>query len=95
MMDNYVDESLEALGNAVRQLREELDNKADVGSFDAQFERIEMTLGQLVELLWRLAEVIGPRFDGIETRLDTIETRLDAVETRLDSIERRLDAGGL
>ena len=87
-MDDYVDESLELLGNAVRRSREELDKRADIGSFDAQFERIEMTLGQVVELLWRLAEVIGPRFD-------TIETRLDNIETRLDTIEERLTAGGL
>ena len=80
-MDEQVDLSLDALGNAVRQLREDLDNKADIGSFDAQFERLEITLGQLVELVWRLAEVV--------------ETRLDAVETRLDAIEARLDAGGL
>lgn len=77
-MDDYIDESLEALGNAVKQLREELDNKADTGSFDAQFERLDMTLGNLVELVWRLAEVIGPRFDTIETRLDAIEERLAA-----------------
>ena len=70
-MDEQVDLSLDALGNAVRQLREDLDNKADIGSFDAQFERLEITLGQLVELVWRLAEVV-------ETRLDAIEARLDA-----------------
>ena len=77
-MDDYIDESLEALANAVKQLRKELENKADVGSFDAQFERLEVTLGHLVELVWRLSEVIGPRFEAIETRLDTIEARLTA-----------------
>ena len=77
-MDEQIDESLEVLGSAVKQLRDDLSNKADVGSFDAAFERLEVTLGQIVELLWRLAEVVGSRFDTIEARLDTIEARLDA-----------------
>ena len=69
-MDVHVDESLEALGSAVRRLREELDNKADVGSFDAQFERLELGLGQLAELVWHLADVIKTRLDAIDARLD-------------------------
>ncbi len=68
-MDDHVDQSLDALGAAVRQLREDMNTKADAGSFDAQFQRLELTLGQLVELVWHLSEVIGTRLDDIEARL--------------------------
>ena len=54
----------------LKQLREQLNDRADVGSFDAQFERLDVTLGQLVELVWRLAEIVGPRLEAIEARLD-------------------------
>ena len=46
-----------------------MNTKADAGSFDAQFQRLELTLGQLVELVWHLSEVIGTRLDDIEARL--------------------------
>ena len=61
---------MDGIGDAVKQLREDLKNKADVGSFDAQFQRLELTLGHLVELVWHLSEVIGTRLEAIEARLD-------------------------
>jgi hypothetical protein len=50
----------------------------------------EQLIDRVQNLLMRMEERIGVRFDGVDGRLDRMDSRLVSVETKVDSVRREL-----